>query len=74
MRDGIASLQNLVQEWLDVGSIAENDWAKMRALDFQEILRSREGLVQKLSTRACTLCTDFPHHVSCEYSGGDTPD
>ncbi|KAF9469690.1 antiviral helicase [Collybia nuda] len=64
MKDGINILQNLIQDWLDVGSIPENDWNRMKALDFQEILRSRESLVRKLLTRACTLCSDFSHHYS----------
>jgi antiviral helicase SKI2 len=64
MRDGIAALQILVEEWQVSGAIPENEWDRMRALDFQEILQSRNEITRSLAERSCVLCGDFEDHVS----------
>lgn len=63
MREALASLEALVLEWCKVETIPEVDWARMRSLDFQEALRSRNALVKGLENRACLLCSDFDDHV-----------
>lgn len=63
MREGIAALGALVDEWLIGGFVPEVDWSRMRALDFQEILRSRDSITKRLKGRACVLCADFDGHV-----------
>ncbi|KAK7063867.1 ATP-dependent RNA helicase [Favolaschia claudopus] len=62
MRETLALLQNLVAEWATSSSIPEVDWARMRALDFQDALRSRNNFVDGLKKRACVLCSDFDSH------------
>jgi antiviral helicase SKI2 len=64
MREALALLQGLVNEWSATTALPEVDWARMRALDFQDALRSRNTLVQRLQGRACLLCSDFNDHVS----------
>ncbi|RDB28581.1 hypothetical protein Hypma_015957 [Hypsizygus marmoreus] len=64
MREGAAALHSLVNEWVTAGTVPENDWGRMRALDFQELLRSRDALTRRLGDRACTLCQDFDQHYS----------
>ncbi|KAG6846094.1 hypothetical protein H0H87_006458 [Tephrocybe sp. NHM501043] len=64
MKDGITALQVLVDEWNVSGEIPEHEWDRMRALDFQELLQSRISIIQKLSTRSCTLCGDFIDHYA----------
>ncbi|KAJ7687413.1 translation repressor [Mycena rosella] len=64
MRDALALLQSLVDEWSAGSAIPEVDWARMRALDFQDTLRSRNALVKRLESRACLLCSDFDDHYS----------
>lgn len=64
MRESIAAIQTLVNEWLAIGTVPENDWSRMRALDFQEILRSRDILIESSRNRSCEVCGDFERHVS----------
>jgi antiviral helicase SKI2 len=64
MNEVISNLAGLSLEWASTGTIPEVEWLKMRSLDFQETLRSRDRLVQRLSTVACTMCADFEDHVS----------
>ncbi|KAJ7103133.1 antiviral helicase [Mycena belliarum] len=64
MREALALLESLVNEWAINNIIPEVDWARMRALDFQDTLRSRNTLVKRLENRACLLCTDFEDHYS----------
>ncbi|KAJ7150328.1 ATP-dependent RNA helicase [Mycena filopes] len=64
MREALALLQDIVNEWSTSAAIPEVDWARMRALDFQDTLRSRNTLVKRLETRACLLCGDFAEHYS----------
>lgn len=63
MREAVASLNELVIEWNDVGQIREVDWGRMRSLDFQENLRARDRLAKELPSKACLLCGDFKDHV-----------
>lgn len=64
MSDLIATLAGLVHEWSAVETIPEVDWARMRTLEFQEALRSRDALVERLVQKACVMCGDFDEHVS----------
>ena len=64
MLESIAAIQTLVNEWLAIGTVPENDWSRMRALDFQEILRSRDTLIERSRNRLCKVCGDFEQHVS----------
>ncbi|KAJ7109788.1 antiviral helicase [Mycena epipterygia] len=64
MRDALELLQGLVAEWSTSTTIPEVDWARMRALDFQDTLRSRNSLVKRLESRACLLCSDFGDHYA----------
>ena len=63
MKEGVQELQVLVNEWIAAGSVSELDWTRMRALEFQDALRSRDDLAKRQSNRACVLCRDFDHHV-----------
>ncbi|KAH9950987.1 antiviral helicase, partial [Amylocystis lapponica] len=64
MQAAIMSLSSILSEWINHGSIPEVDWNKIRSLDFQEILRSRNELVKKLDKYGCTLCEDFEDHYA----------
>jgi antiviral helicase SKI2 len=64
MKDVIASLQTFVQEWSTASTIPEVDWSRLRALEFQELLRSRDSVVEKLRKRH-KLCPCFPEHAGC---------
>jgi antiviral helicase SKI2 len=58
-------VQAVLKEWLSSGSIPEVDWKKrIPSLDFQEIVRSRNETIQRLSTYRCKECPSFDDHVS----------
>lgn len=63
MQNGVSALEGLVNEWSSAKVIPEVDWARMRSLDFQEILASRNAQVKLLGIRACGLCSNFDDHV-----------
>lgn len=65
MNAAIASLKDVLQKWKAEGDvIPEVDWTtKIKALEFQETLRTRDELVAKLPKYGCTLCEDFEQHV-----------
>lgn len=64
MREAIKSLTGIVEEFLSASTIPEVDWARIRSLEFQEVLRARDELVRQLDKYTCALCGDFEHHVS----------
>jgi hypothetical protein len=63
MNAAVEALQSLVNEWVIANAIPENDWGRMRGLDFQELLRMRDNLVRQLQSRNCIQCNDFDDHV-----------
>ncbi|KAI0715060.1 antiviral helicase [Earliella scabrosa] len=63
MNATLKSLQNVLDGWLQSGSIPEAGWGKHKVLEFQELLQRREALVRRLATlAACTSCPDFEEH------------
>ena len=65
MSDVVEQLNGIAQEW---GSnqafvVPEVDWSKMRQLEFQENLRSRNALETRLHGKSCILCQEFDEHV-----------
>ncbi|KDQ63053.1 hypothetical protein JAAARDRAFT_29053 [Jaapia argillacea MUCL 33604] len=62
MKEAAEWLKAVVAEWCTAETIPETDWSKMRALEFQDILRSRDGLEKRLSNKSCILCGDFNDH------------
>lgn len=64
MMDVIKSLGWTVEEWAASGVIPEIEWARMRSLDFQEALRSRNEQTTQLNSKSCVSCDDFENHVS----------
>lgn len=63
MKDVIKSLAGVVEDWTIAGHIPEIDWARMRSMDFQEVLRARNELTKHLGQNASVLCSDFERHV-----------
>ncbi|CDO73133.1 hypothetical protein BN946_scf185007.g187 [Trametes cinnabarina] len=64
MTAAMRSLQGVLGEWLQNGTIPEVDWSRLRALDFQELLRARNELVPRLSTFGCNSCSEFEEHYA----------
>lgn len=63
MNEAIASLKDLIDKWISMGTVPEAPWPRMRALEFQEVLQSRSQALQRIQSSSCTLCSDFDHHV-----------
>jgi antiviral helicase SKI2 len=64
MLEIVNSLQILVQKWMFAGSIPEVNWGRVRTLDFQDALRTRNDLGNRREGLSCTLCGEFDDHVS----------
>lgn len=64
MNTVVKDLQGVLEGWLQSNNIKEVEWAKIRRLDFQELLRHRDTLVGTLDTFTCTACPHFEEHVS----------
>jgi len=63
MKEGIAALQTHVNEWIGAGAITEVDWGRVRILDFQDTLRSRDSLAKHLGDKECLKCPEMTQHV-----------
>ncbi|KAF6754311.1 translation repressor [Ephemerocybe angulata] len=66
MRDGIAALQSLIDEWLPDKAIPEVDWERLRAFEFQENLRLRDGAASISGRHDITLelIPDYEQRIS----------
>jgi len=63
MNDVVAQLGALANEWANNNHIPEVDWARMRLLEFQDLLSRRNTLVKRVEGSACVLCEEFEPHV-----------
>lgn len=65
MVEALEMLKKLVEEWKTEPTLPEIDWSRIRGLDFQDTLQSRNSLAQRLTGRVCLQCPDFATHVRC---------
>ena len=70
MNEAASLLRGILDEWTrrearidGNGEIPEVDWGRMRQLEFQEALRSREAIAKRLEGKGCVLCEQFGEHV-----------
>ena len=63
MNEGVAALQPLINEWMDVGVITEVDWSRVRVFEFQDLLQSRNFLAKHLGNKECLKCPEIAEHV-----------
>lgn len=42
----------------------EMDWGRMRDLEFQDLVRQRDTMYERVTKMACALCESFDEHVS----------
>jgi antiviral helicase SKI2 len=63
MKAAIESVKSFVDECILANAIPENDWGRMRSLEFQELLRTRDALARQLDSKICTQCSNFDKHV-----------
>ncbi|KAI8621867.1 NUC185 domain-containing protein [Chytriomyces sp. MP71] len=55
-------LVNLAEEMTQEGKIPENDWSKIREMEFQEKEKEKNSLLAKLSLFQCSKCPDLVEH------------
>lgn len=65
MNEVVEQLNDIAQEWCNdpTPTVPEVDWSKMKQLEFQENLRSRNSLEKRLEGKGCILCKEFQDHV-----------
>ena len=64
MNEAIAALRPHVNEWMNKGVITEVEWGgRVRDLEFQDLLRSRNSLVKHLRHKECLKCPEMDKHV-----------
>ncbi|KAI0673626.1 antiviral helicase [Trametes maxima] len=68
MNAAIGALKDVLNGWLKLDSIPEVDWSRLRALEFQELLRARNELVPRMNSFACTACPNFEQHYAYVHS------
>ncbi|KAJ3008378.1 UNVERIFIED_CONTAM: hypothetical protein HDU68_003136 [Siphonaria sp. JEL0065] len=55
-------LVRLAEEMTEQGKIPENDWSKIREMEFQEKEKEKNSLLSKLSLFQCSKCPDLVEH------------
>lgn len=66
MEEVVEQLHAVVTEWqatMPPQLFPEVEWSKMRQLEFQESLRSRDALAVRLQGKSCVSCEHFKEHV-----------
>jgi antiviral helicase SKI2 len=63
MTNAITQLGDLVNEWVDNNHVPEVDWARIRSIDFQELLNKRNTCLKRIEGLGCVLCEEFEPHV-----------
>ncbi|KAK1233069.1 Antiviral helicase ski2 [Marasmius sp. AFHP31] len=64
MNEVVTQLREVLSDWKTAKAIPEVAWGKMRMLEFQENLNTRNSLVNQLDGKGCVLCEHFDEHVS----------
>ncbi|KAI5124130.1 hypothetical protein M0805_000941 [Coniferiporia weirii] len=64
MNAAVSVLNEVVKDWAAAGHIPEVEWNRMRALEFQEALGTRNELAKRLPSFACLLCGSFKDHYT----------
>ena len=65
MNKTIEMMHSVLAQWLSAGHVPEVDWkSRVKTLEFQEMVRARDLLIESLGSFTCTGCPDFAEHVS----------
>lgn len=60
----LASLVEVREELTGNAELPEVEWTRMRKLEFQDLLKQRMVLSDRLARLVCRSCPDFDNHVS----------
>ena len=61
------SLAIIHEELASLPELPEIEWTRIRALEFQSLLKQRYSLSDRLAKLNCQQCPDFDDHVSEEF-------
>lgn len=73
MNSAANMLAELAREWTPAGRVPEVDWARMRSLEFQDAVRSKETLAKRLDAYACVHDDDFDAKVGIDFCFAKRP-
>ena len=51
------------EELTSLPDLPEVEWTRLRALEFQEVLRQRTSYLDRIVKLGCQLCENFEDHV-----------
>jgi hypothetical protein len=51
------------EELTSLPELPEVEWTRLRALEFQEVLRQRTSYLERIAKLGCQLCENFEDHV-----------
>ncbi|KAG8987538.1 hypothetical protein FRB90_003297 [Tulasnella sp. 427] len=71
MQNVAEDLQGLAHGWVSNGSIPEVDWSKIKTLEFQDTLKSRQSFLARLEGKTCLTCPDFDKHYEVIHAKQD---
>ncbi|KAI5454433.1 Antiviral helicase ski2 [Naganishia albida] len=58
----LSSIKKIYDSLKQSETLPEVEWTRMRQLDFQEALKARNNLAERLKSMSCSLCADFSEH------------
>jgi antiviral helicase SKI2 len=58
-----SELQSIIKDWTSLGRVPEVDWSRIRLLEFQDLLRDKATLMDKVEPSICLTCPEFSKHV-----------
>ena len=64
MEKTMHDLAVLHEDLASLPELPEAAWSRMRALDFQDLLKQRFSLSDRVAKLTCQQCDDFDEHVS----------
>ncbi|TDL28168.1 antiviral helicase [Rickenella mellea] len=62
--DVLKALDTLLNVWIQEDHVPEVDWMRIRTLEFQDLLRSRDRLTKSLPSEGCVRCPNFIDHYN----------
>ena len=64
----MTDLAAMHEELTSLPELPEVEWTRLRALEFQEVLRQRTSYLDRIVKLGCQLCEHFEDHVCPFYS------
>jgi antiviral helicase SKI2 len=59
----MTDLAGMHEELTSLPELPEVEWTRLRALEFQEVLRQRTSYLERIAKLGCQLCENLEDHV-----------